>query len=217
MMDHRVVAEEDRSRIRLFARWIAFTLGSVIAGAIVFIVIGIFVGEALDRYGGFVFGAVFALLFGSALGVGQWLAMRKVFDPGMGWIVVTVAGFLFGTLLIFGVLDAGSRETSLAEGILHAVLLGGGIGFAQWVILREKVMSAALWLPASMAAWIVAELLGRATTSVIGPPIDILVLLFSGGALQGLGFALLAASHWSPRTERQEPPHREGIMLNSEL
>lgn len=197
MQDDRAVRADEGSGVRVFARWTAFILASVIAGTIVFFAIGTLFGEALDRYGGYAFGTVFALIFGTAIGAGQYLAMRRNLDPGAGWNLATLIGFLFGTIFIFGVLDAASRDTSLAEGILHALLIGGGIGTAQWLIIRNKVPSSASWIAFTLAAWILAEFLGRATTELVGPPLDILVLLFSGAALQGIGFALLIRSRWS--------------------
>lgn len=200
--------------ISLSARWAALTLASILAAGVMFIVIGTLFGGTLDQYGGYAFGAIFALLFGTALGAGQRLAMRRVLDPGAAWILATLAGFLFGTLFIFGVLDAGSRDSSLAEGVLHALLLGGGLGIAQWLTLRQRVPNPGWWILVTLGAWIAAELVGRAMTVWAGPPLDLLVLIVTGASLQGLGFALLITSRWSARTDDAQQPHRPGPAVD---
>lgn len=193
----------------LAVRWILFSLASVIAGAVVFIAIGVLFGDAPQPLGEYFFGTVLALIFGSALGFGQWLAMRKAIDPGPAWVLATFAGLLVGALSIFGVLNSAGREIGLAEAIVHALLVGIPMGTAQWLVLRRIRSQSGWWIPVTVTAWVTAEFVGRGMTALVGPPVDLLSIFLTASILQGIGFIVLSNAVWPASASRPTPLTRD--------
>lgn len=157
------------------------------------------------------------LLEGAAVGVGQWLALRRPFSDislRSWWVATTLGalaawslGMIPSTLMS---LRADAAETvapsampdvalmALAAGM--GVVLGPILAFPQWVVLRRHVQRAWIWIPANAAAWgigmvIVFAAAGNAPAGASWPAIAAFVLaaLAAAGAVVGAvhGLALV--------------------------
>jgi hypothetical protein len=112
-------------------------------------------------------GAIEATLVGLA----QWWAMHPWFPliRGFAWWRATLIGALLGyvlgylpsTLMSMG--EAATQTAQVEPPQWVTLLLAAGLGavagavlsFAQWLVLRNKVKKAGLWIPANMLAWAV--------------------------------------------------------------
>ena len=76
-----------------------------------------------------------------SIGIGFWLA----------WVLVSVLGFGMGALLGFGIAYSqfDSDRFDATMGITAGLVMGAIGGCLQWLVLREKVARAGLWILAS--------------------------------------------------------------------
>ena len=150
--------------------------------------------------------AVAGTAFGTSLGVGQWLALRRRLRGAGGWIVATGLGFT--TVFVIGS-TAFPQEASVEFSPSQQVLLGAALGAAvalppailQWLlVLRTQLARAGLWFVISVASWAIGfaisfgmRLAFGELTFVAGPVVSF--------ALTGLAMLrLLAADKPSPPT-----------------
>ena len=89
---------------------------------------------------------------GLVLGVGQWLALRRI-GADVRWIAATAVGLGVGLGAAYGIFGYGDTVGDLA---LLGAVSGLGIGIAQWWALRGLVRGSLVWIPASAAAWALA-------------------------------------------------------------
>ena len=96
-------------------------------------------------------------IFGLLYGYLQYILLRRYF-PHMGWWFLATA---ISLSLIFLEMDMG-RSIASALGfdpysvllvVLQLMLVGGFLGFAQWLVLRHHIPNAAWWIPANMVGW----------------------------------------------------------------
>ena len=120
-----------------------------------------------DFLGFYVLLPVLGLVTGSL----QYLLLRR-YLPRMGWwIAATVLGWLLPAVVL-GLFALFSTTLSSA---LFLVLIGGSIGLVQWLVLRQHVRRAALWILASVLGWGVAILVAGET---ISSQLDVLAVVF---------------------------------------
>lgn len=130
-------------------------------------------------------------LIGLGLGVGQAIAMRGTGIRPSRWILYTVLGGMIAHTLytiLSGQIESASR-TQLA--LFAGGALGLCIGVAQWSLLKGRWSNAALWIPATVAAFIAAALLAF---NLLDDGREWFVLVAMGlaaGGITGLGAAWL--------------------------
>ncbi len=104
------------------------------------------------------------LVFGACFGIAQWLVLRRFFPQSrphlLWWIPACMIGFMIGARL-------GGRfaplvgDNQLLVGIAFGLLMGTSIGIVQWAAIQGlgtlKTVRPALWIPTSIAAWILGE------------------------------------------------------------
>lgn len=174
-------------------RWFAVTLIGLIAGLVVFFIIGVTFGEFIDQaLPEFVFGIILGTIFGTAFGVAHWLFLRR-YVSGMGaWIPATVIAFALAAALIFGWLNPESAETSIPLKISHAIVVGLSLGFAQSLVLRTRLARAAnLWILFSLGGWIIGEITGIVMQNLVEEPIPLMANFLVGGSVPGIGMIWL--------------------------
>lgn len=116
--------------------WIIAFLGFPPGGALALLVVGHLDNPLEGLVGGFLAGVV--------IGGAQFLALRTRLPLDVGWVIVTALAFAVGvalTTLIFG------TETTLEAILIRAPLTGFIIGIAQFLILRDYLHTAWLWIP----------------------------------------------------------------------
>lgn len=98
------------------------------------------------------------LVFGACIGLAQWWALRRTAQRSLSltWIPVTALGFVLGARLGPGVSFAIAADVTLIA-IVFGVVMGGAQGVATWFLVRDWHPRAGLWIPFSIAAWVVGE------------------------------------------------------------
>ena len=82
------------------------------------------------------------------------ISLLRRYLPRMGWwILVTVAGWFLGVLLIALPSWLGWRDTPLNYLDLIFLLMGLAIGTTQWLLLRRRLARAGWWIAANVAGW----------------------------------------------------------------
>jgi hypothetical protein len=91
--------------------------------------------------------------------------------PRMGWwIAATVVGWLlpFAVIRLFsGSLSPALDDNSLWSMTVAIVLIGGSMGLAQWLVLRQRVCHASWWILASVLGWGTAIMVAGVTISTL--------------------------------------------------
>ena len=159
----------------LWQRWVAANVVGTVVGLGITLMVGYIayagLGAGLGALGVVLGGAVISatgLVYGTAVGLAQWWAMRPAFermDDGLWWgatlvgaLVTWTMGTLPYTLLRLAPAPATSRSPLRLGAVL---LLAAGIGavlgpllaLMQWLVLRQTVTGAARWLLAHSLAW----------------------------------------------------------------
>ncbi|MBE9126249.1 hypothetical protein IQ257_06345 [Coleofasciculus sp. LEGE 07092] len=110
-------------------------------------------------------GAVEGIIGGSLIGLAQLLVLRQHISRAGWWVLVSLLSW---GLIGFSGLGAlgwfAPRTLYLFPRVLYGVLDGAKIGFllgvGQWIVLRQQVSSAWLWILASPLCWSIALALG---------------------------------------------------------
>jgi hypothetical protein len=101
--------------------------------------------------------ANYGLMLGAAIGLGQWLVLRRRFDiKWQWWLAATALGFtLHGLLLGLSVGQTASGEVNdTALGLLCASV--ALLGVPQWLVLRLHLKRAGWWLLGSFVGLVLA-------------------------------------------------------------
>lgn len=159
--------------MRLWLYWLLTIASFPISGGAAFAIFGPVNGIARGALAGFVAGA--------GIGIAQWVGLRHLVPVTAGWILASSIGLSAGLALGFAAL--GTRTDAVAL-VLRGALTGAVLGLGQWVLLRQNVTRAALWIPAIALGWA----LGWTVTRAVG------VDLAKGWTVFGLsGAAVFAA------------------------
>jgi hypothetical protein len=131
-----------------------------------------------------VIGLATGVLLGAAMGLGQWLLLRRRTPISFGWVGASaiggMLGMAFGMALESSVLptavpqDATREATALIipwhvawQTAVAGALFGLGMGLGQYMFLRQFVRDAAWWIPACGAAWMIGLGAGAALAELI--------------------------------------------------
>jgi hypothetical protein len=174
-------------------KWLAATLIGLVAGLVVFFLIGVTFGEYLDEaFPEFVFGIFLGTIFGTAFGIAHWVFLRRYVSGIGAWIPATAISFALAAAIIFGLLNPENGEASTGLRIGHAIVVGLSLGVAQWLVLRARVAGPAhLWILFSVGAWILGELTGIALGNVAEEPLPLMAIFLVGASLSGMGMIWL--------------------------
>ena len=111
--------------------------------------VGFVVCEALKRLLASVLGTD-GLVIGTAIGIAQWLVLRRQIAPTRWWVFASIIGFGVGKAVGEAVVHG--FPTVIGAGLTGAVI-GLSLGVAQWLVLRHYVSRAGWWVPATILAW----------------------------------------------------------------
>jgi len=146
---------------------------------------------------------VVGLVEGSAVGLAEWLALRRAL-PCMArgdWVIATVAGaicawaagMLIGTRLGEGIALPGTPLTSAVVVVSIGAIAGVVLSAFQWLVLRWAVEGAGWWVPAHAGAWALGMMVAFAGTSAIQDDTPVARVAFVGAAT-GLAMGALVAA-----------------------
>jgi hypothetical protein len=186
-----MITSNDPVRWTAWFRWLGLTLVGLVAGMIVFIVVGSFLGEAGDNSPSAIFGIVLGVIFGTTFSLAHWLFLRRYLAGLIPWIIATIIAFALAAAIVFGLLDGDAPDAAIPLKISHAMVVGSGLGLAQWLVLRKKVEQAYRWIVFSIVGWVVGEITGILIAGIAGPPLDLMALFLVGMALPGIGMVWL--------------------------
>lgn len=158
----------------LWLKWMATFLGFPIGGSLAYLLVRSMDGIAKPAIGGLVTGLV--------LGIAQWLVLRQVMALRGWWIIATGIGLAAGLALSVAL---SGTSIELRPLIVRAVMTGGVLGIAQWLLLRRHVAAAGVWIAVVTIGWA----LGWTVTRAAGVDLSRGWLVF--GASGALAFAAL--------------------------
>jgi len=122
------------------------------------------------------------------LATGQMMVLSFYVPGSRWWLVACFAGW--GLSLLIAVLLARALPTISVgpSGQLVSFLIVGGLaGFAQWFVLRHRLVGVEWWLAASLVGWgLLGLLIGRAFTS----PWQLVLIGTAPGAITGIALAI---------------------------
>jgi len=165
-----MIANNEKLHWSFYAMWIILTLLCVpLAFFLSLFILGIiihFVGEFVYVNGvqhiteDYLSLYVFVPVVGLVTGLVQYGLLRR-YLPRMGWWVsATTGGWLLGALLI--AIPVWLNRTGGSPNLdLALILMGLGIGTAQWLLVRRRLPRAGWWIGANVVGW---GLLGLITT-----------------------------------------------------
>jgi len=145
--------------------WLAWVLVSVM-GLVVGALLGMSVAYGLfDRDGvDATIGITGGIVMGATSGFLQWVVLREKVARAGWWVLASALGFAIagGTLGAIRI-----NENYVMAGILFAAVFGVVGGIMQWLVLRQQVVRAGLWILASIFGSLVGAI-GFPISSAIG-------------------------------------------------
>ena len=158
--------------------------------------------------------ANFGLLLGVAIGLGQWLVLRRRFDIKLSWwVAATAAGFVLHGLLVG--LDVNFITTNVEGELTRGSALGrvgllcGGIflvGIPQWLVLRSRYGQAGWWILASAVGLFFAAPDRSGGTDALAAWISVSLV---AGVVYGLATAVSLALLTDPKKPSGQEASRE--------
>ncbi len=130
-----------RSSSRVLLVWVLAFLGFPIAGFLAALL-----GAVTTPLAAILAGAI----TGAVLGLVQWLVLRSQLSLSVWWIAATAIGMSVGLAISTAFLGT---ETSGSGLLWRAVLTGFCIGVAQWLVLRQVLPQAILWIGVITLGW----------------------------------------------------------------
>ncbi len=128
--------------------WVRWCVAHTIAGGV-----GGFLSGALGATGLNTPGGVGNwTIFGVAIGIAQWIVLKRYNNFGPFWAVASALGWSVWSIF----------QVAQAPGYLGWSAVGLAVGILQWVVLRRERDRAYFWVPANIMAWLVAGTLGFA-------------------------------------------------------
>ena len=112
----------------------------------------------------FLFIYIFLPILGLLAGVLQYLLLRRYLPRMAWWIAATALGWSLLSV-VYGIATAFSAAVSPA---VFIALIGVSIGLPQWLVLRQRVPRAALWILAGVVGWGMAYLPNGSNASQAG-------------------------------------------------
>jgi hypothetical protein len=149
----------------LFFPWILATMAGYICGMLSGIMLSQFLPNTFVRYSpsNDIVTAISLVgsgaLFGGILGLAQWLVLKRYLSHIGSWIPATAIGWGIIGLAVLSL--EMSAPADAYSGIVPEVLwdvtkaFAGGIliGLAQWLVIRDRVEMAFVWIPANAVAF----------------------------------------------------------------
>jgi hypothetical protein len=167
------------ARLALWCAWVALTTVGWLLGSLVVLMVQMWTTGAADAFVRSLVGsALLGGIVGLAVGVAQWLVLRREQDGTQSWIAVNVAAWAVAWAIGQAITDSMLDDYWLLGLVPGGLLLAVIVGVSQWLALRRCAQRASWWLPASLIGWSVtgiacmyggAGLLAIGLAAFVGP------------------------------------------------
>ena len=181
---------------RTVLRWMPTFLGFPAGGLAAKLIVG-----PIDSVGAALAGGAIS---GAALGIAQWLGIRRTGLAPEPWVVATAAGLALGLAAGASAVDFGTTTGALAA---QGAICGAIVGVAQATILFRRLGRFALALPAALSAlWA----LGWTITASAGVDVEAQYTVFgaSGALVVTAATSVLALALTSRTASNQHRTHQ---------
>lgn len=121
-----------------------------------------------------VFGAMFGAPISGAVGVTQWVVLRRLIPHPGWWVLASFVGYTVGTAVgwYMGVAPTGDPVGQAASGAVIGATFGASVGtlvrVTKRLALRRQVSQPVWWALASIMNWTVVAAVGWATGFTLG-------------------------------------------------
>ncbi len=155
--------------------WVlASTVGHDVSSAAGMKVLRAVFGDAGPTKGWAVGLALGLVMTAAAVGVMQWLVLRRAVSGAGWWVLASTVGYtvgvaaaaVLGILLVHWLEPPRPWVVSIVGGAVGEAMKGAAVGVMQWLVLRRAVSGAGWWVPASIVGWA----MGQAAHGAIGLP-----------------------------------------------
>ena len=133
----------NRSQQTLLALWIVAT--------IVGWVVGFYACEVIKHFISTVF--TDGLVIGTAIGLAQWVVLRRRIAPIGWWVAASIVGFGAAKAVAQLVLSGAPGVPPLASSAITGVLIGLAVGILQGLLLRRHGSGGLRWIVANVLGW----------------------------------------------------------------
>ena len=113
---------------------------------------------------------------GAAIGLAQWLVLRREVSNAGWWILASTVAWLVGWEIVVAGLVV-PPGVDIISSLITGAVVGLLMGVAQWLVLRQWTQYASLWILANVSVWSVSF------TGIIGGALFTGVMI---GAITGL-------------------------------
>jgi hypothetical protein len=140
-------------------------------------------------------------ILGAALGLGQWLVLRRFLTDVGRWPVMTALGSLVAAPVLMTIAALSHRLLAPPEALVYAAFTGCVFGICialgQLAVLRKTVSGVRLWLVAGVAGYGLGTVFAMALSVFAGFPyvLDNAAIGAIDGAITGLALVQLIARH----------------------
>jgi hypothetical protein len=144
----------------LWLQWVLATTAGFIVGGFA---AGAAAKAMIEAHGGDVIGltpwegAVVGAVAGLAIGIGQWLVLRRRIAHAGWWVLAIIVGWI-----VFDAVLAASGRSNPILGAIGLALAALAFAMMQWLVLRRQATRAGRWIVVSTAALAVASFAGFA-------------------------------------------------------
>jgi hypothetical protein len=138
-----------------WATWIAWVIASAVGLAIglaVYLPLAVGLADGMEVVAHTLISASAGAWLGMSVGVAQWLVLRRRDTNPGGWVVASAVGAAVGgtgALVLAGLMSQALNTDFVANFVVGGAFLGGSLGLAQWLLLRQQVARAGWWVLAS--------------------------------------------------------------------
>ncbi len=114
------------------------------------------------------------VMTGAAVGVMQWVVLRREVSGAGWWVLASTVGYtvgiaaaaMHGILLVHWLELPWRWVVSIVGGAGGGAVTGAAVGVMQWLVLRRQLRRAGWWVLASIVGWA----MGQAAHGAIGLP-----------------------------------------------
>ena len=141
--------------------WLQWVLVNIFGGALGLPLSNMVYDSIEAQVGGTLAQAISGATIGTALGLAQWLIIRRRISRSSSWVMVTTVSWAMA-------LAAYEAMGGSLNRILGGATMGAVLGLAQWLVLRRRVSRSSSWILATTVGLAMGWPLGLAIYEAVG-------------------------------------------------